>query len=169
MTLISYGWDWGPILMTVGPWKPVLLHTYESRISDLDIRTAFNGDHIDLTVNLTVSPPTPGEASFALASLDKRFKADIDEDGHAKGSLRLNLKDVELWYPVGYGKQWLYELEASVRTEVRFLPGVRRGLLTCARRMERRRAKKCRRSDSGMRRSWKMSSSTRKAVPSCSR
>ncbi|KAF8307944.1 glycoside hydrolase family 2 protein [Clavulina sp. PMI_390] len=33
----NYGWDWGPVLMTVGPWKPIYLHTYTQRITDMRI------------------------------------------------------------------------------------------------------------------------------------
>ena len=38
MSLCSYGWDWGPVLMTAGPWKPIRLETYATRIADLDVR-----------------------------------------------------------------------------------------------------------------------------------
>ncbi|GEM09700.1 beta-mannosidase, glycoside hydrolase family 2 protein [Rhodotorula toruloides] len=31
----QYGWDWGPTLMTAGPWRPVRLEVYRSRIVDL--------------------------------------------------------------------------------------------------------------------------------------
>ena len=30
-----WGWDWGPLLMTAGPWRPVRLEAYDVRISDL--------------------------------------------------------------------------------------------------------------------------------------
>lgn len=30
-----WGWDWGPVLMTAGPWRPVRLEINETRISDL--------------------------------------------------------------------------------------------------------------------------------------
>src|SRR5258708_34319006 len=33
--VISYGWDWGPVLMTVGPWRPIHFHTYEIRIAEV--------------------------------------------------------------------------------------------------------------------------------------
>ena len=29
----------GPVLMTVGPWRPVRLETYTTRIAELDVRT----------------------------------------------------------------------------------------------------------------------------------
>jgi hypothetical protein len=105
--------------MTVGPWKPILIHTYESRISDVDIRTSFNGDSISLDVDLDASPAIQGEAVFNLKGLDKTFKADIDKNGHAKATLSLSTNDVELWFPVGYGGQKLYELEASIQDQVR--------------------------------------------------
>jgi beta-mannosidase len=30
-----WGWDWGPILNTCGPWREVRLETYQARIGDL--------------------------------------------------------------------------------------------------------------------------------------
>lgn len=32
---LTDGWDWGPILMTAGPWKPIRLEIYTARIIDL--------------------------------------------------------------------------------------------------------------------------------------
>jgi beta-mannosidase len=30
-----WGWDWGPILITAGPWRPILLETYVARVDDV--------------------------------------------------------------------------------------------------------------------------------------
>lgn len=35
VTNLTQGWDWGPVLMTAGPWRPVRLEINETRISDL--------------------------------------------------------------------------------------------------------------------------------------
>ncbi|KAI9849079.1 MAG: hypothetical protein M1838_000280 [Thelocarpon superellum] len=34
-----FGWDWGPKLITCGPWRPISLEVYSSRLSDLSIET----------------------------------------------------------------------------------------------------------------------------------
>lgn len=31
----NWGWDWGPILMTAGPWRPVRLEQYSCMIEDM--------------------------------------------------------------------------------------------------------------------------------------
>lgn len=30
-----YGWDWGPILSTAGPWRPIRVETFTARIRDM--------------------------------------------------------------------------------------------------------------------------------------
>lgn len=37
------GWDWGPALLTCGPWRPVGLELYTSRIEDLFFETRIDG------------------------------------------------------------------------------------------------------------------------------
>jgi beta-mannosidase len=117
--------------MTVGPWKSVFLHTYQSRISDLDIRTAFNGDSIKVDVNVEVSPAAEGKAVVTLPGLSKTFEAHFDKNGVAKASLDLNMKDVELWYPVGYGTQKLYDIEVKAHDSVSARRYMAHALLKC--------------------------------------
>ena len=50
-----YGWDWGPILMTAGPWKPVYIEAYRTRIADLACVTeiADNLDSAQIRISAT--------------------------------------------------------------------------------------------------------------------
>ena len=31
----AFGWDWGPKLLSIGPWRPIRLETYSTRIDEL--------------------------------------------------------------------------------------------------------------------------------------
>lgn len=50
-----YGWDWGPSLVTCGPWKPIYLEKYRARIDDVRINYTLDDDLSKATVNVQVS------------------------------------------------------------------------------------------------------------------
>lgn len=118
----NYGWDWGPVLMTVGPWRPISLHTYQNRISDLYIKNTVSEElTIDVDVHLTLFEPRPAVASVMLKSSDGVTVVGSDNipivDGQAVASFKLSKGTVNLWYPVGYGEQPLYTVEIEVAHE----------------------------------------------------
>ncbi|KAJ7095340.1 glycoside hydrolase family 2 protein [Mycena belliarum] len=114
----NYGWDWGPVLMTTGPWKPISLHCYENRISDLDVRAQVSES---LEVNLTAKvsfPKQQGYTSFVLRRPDgsievSRSKMPTD-DGNCEATFRFPSGQLQLWYPVNYGHQPLYTVEVNI-------------------------------------------------------
>ncbi|RDW87801.1 hypothetical protein BP5796_03495 [Coleophoma crateriformis] len=110
-----WGWDWGPTLMTCGPWRPINLEVYESRISDLYFTQTV--DKSLESAELIAKADTEGSAS------EVKFK--ITLDGNEVGSKTVSvsgnhaahtfaIKDPALWYPIRYGKQPLYKLEATL-------------------------------------------------------
>lgn len=124
---VSYGWDWGPVLMTVGPWRPIYFHTYDIRIAEvwanaivsekleprLDLSFELGGDEFTGTVQLSVRGPD---------KVGIKEIRDLKVVG-GKGSTTLAFDDeVDLWYPVGYGKQPLYEIEVAVIDDVSLAP-----------------------------------------------
>ncbi|KAJ7667976.1 glycoside hydrolase family 2 protein [Mycena polygramma] len=114
----NYGWDWGPILMTTGPWKPISLHSYENRITDLDVRAQVSES---LEVNLTAKflfGKKEGYASFVLKRPDGSVEVSGPKMPTAKGvaqvSLAFDSGKLQLWYPVKYGDQPLYTVEVEI-------------------------------------------------------
>ena len=99
----SYGWDWGPITLTSGIWKPVELITYTSeRIIDLQLIADFDGDGV-----LKVLPKTAGIEELTLTIAGQSFSV------APKGMTELRIKGVKPWSPRGYGDQPLYEVVVS--------------------------------------------------------
>ncbi|KAH9077149.1 beta-mannosidase [Lactarius deliciosus] len=116
----NYGWDWGPVLLTTGPWRPVTLHTYHAHISDLRVSVKVN-EYLDadLTVRIVLSSL---EASCTAEVLLKDPSGDgvtgqskiMMSDGTAQVTFQFKKEDIRLWYPVGYGGQPLYDVHVKV-------------------------------------------------------
>ncbi|KAI5925875.1 family 2 glycosyl hydrolase [Camillea tinctor] len=127
----NWGWDWGPILMTAGPWKPIYLEQYVTRIDDVwlecevgeDLKSCSGrlfakvaGDQAD-TINLSLS--LHGNIVFEkLCSIGSEGLVETD----------FTVPTPDLWYPLGYGEQTRYELKATLGTydQVLKLVGFRR-------------------------------------------
>jgi beta-mannosidase len=111
--------------LTVGPWRPVSLHTYHIRISDLYISAQVDESlKTDLTVRITHSP---SEASGFAEILLKDPAGQVVTSqtniplngGFARAAFHFKKGDIQLWYPVGYGEQPLYDVEVKVMNDVR--------------------------------------------------
>src|ERR1700722_4323022 len=113
----------GPVLMTVGPWKPVSLHTYKTRIADLEIRSKVSETlDISLTTEFTLSETTTAFASIVLKSWNgQKILEERDimiRAGHTRREFHFTSGVIDLWYPVGYGKQPIYTVEIHVADPV---------------------------------------------------
>lgn len=109
----------GPLLMTVGPWKPVRLEIYKSRILDIDIRTQVSEAlDVKLSAGITVSSNSSAFLSFVLknpdGSMEKAVKHVAVESGRANIAWEWSPGQLRLWYPVKYGEQPLYTAEIEL-------------------------------------------------------
>lgn len=114
----NWGWDWGPILMTAGPWKPVFFEQYTARVADVWAQNTVSENlqtvsgTIFAKVNGNVSSETKVELSLELQDKVVVQSSVQVEDGVAK--LPFTLQNPELWYPLGYGPQTRYKLTARI-------------------------------------------------------
>ena len=133
-----YGWDWGPVLMTAGPWRSVRLEAYAARIEELHTPSELSADLETATVRVAVN--VAGEAagaSVALELLDPAGKrvaaatAPLANSASVSGS-RANHQFIfgspQLWWPNGYGAQALYTLVATLAREGQVLHRVQQRL-----------------------------------------
>lgn len=117
-----YGWDWGPTFMTAGLWRPAQLETFSARIDDLhcpsavsdDLQTATLPVHVTLAgaqeklpegLTLRVTVYSPEHQIVDSATLP----VTAHELHHT-----FTIKDPTLWWPLGYGEQPRYTVEASI-------------------------------------------------------
>ncbi len=118
------GWDWGPRLSGVGLWRPVRLAYWETaRITDVAVFTRkISPDHTraELLVALTLesSSKLSGNISCEIA-LGGQVKTSLEKTLKLKSGTHtiehtLVLENPELWFPRGFGKQPLYDINAKV-------------------------------------------------------
>lgn len=108
----SFGWDWGPTLVTAGIWRPARLeHWSTARIARVRPLVTVEVEHrlgvVELAVDVErtrVEAPLDVEATVGGV----RVRASLDG---ASGVVRLEVPDVRLWWPRGYGEQPLYDVE----------------------------------------------------------
>jgi beta-mannosidase len=110
------GWDWGPILCPCGPWRPIRLEIFRSRISNLTIDytlssklTSANG-----SIKAEVDGSIAGHVEFIIRknkSIIFQQSARILPDHTSQVDFSIDAP--ELWFPHGYGRQELYEFEAT--------------------------------------------------------
>ncbi|KAL1661316.1 glycoside hydrolase family 2 protein [Schizophyllum commune] len=126
----DWRWDWGPELMTCGPYRPVTLKFFDARIADVSTKASLVG--------------TPTRGSLAKAALRVDVTVDgVDEVDAARLHVILKEKetgeeirqekvvlkgsegdvvvwddlDVKPWWPTGYGAQDMYEVAVDVMDE----------------------------------------------------
>jgi beta-mannosidase len=108
--------------MTCGPWRPISLHTYTVRITDLRVQTHVSESlDADIKVSLHVSSLT-GWMSVTIRDKTGQVVREADSliinDGKAEVEFEGAKGEFELWYPVGYGKQPMYSVQVQVTDEV---------------------------------------------------
>jgi beta-mannosidase len=109
--------------MTVGPWKPIKLEAYSTRIADVDVRVDVSQDlDAQLDAQIAFSGAVTGTAVVELKNpagevVHSEPLAVRDANvAHYKQTFASN--ELQLWYPVGYGKQPLYSLHVTLLNEV---------------------------------------------------
>ena len=117
-----WGWDWGPILITAGPWRPVFLETYVARIEDVWFRADVGHDlewvegKLFATVEAATTKALENRSVRFELSHDGKvvFGAEAPVDNKGTATTDFTFGDPALWYPYGYGKQNLYELKVTL-------------------------------------------------------
>lgn len=117
-----WGWDWGPILMCAGIWRPIRLEVYHARISDVRIDLDLSKDH--KTATLKVKSTVEGAVkdltvkhSIRLGGKEITQSLDSITGKDSTAGTTLKVENPSLWFPNGYGSQDLYEVKATLITE----------------------------------------------------
>jgi beta-mannosidase len=105
----SFGWDWGPTLVTAGIWRPVRLEGWSiARLAAVRPLATWDaaGGHLDLAVEVERAASGQGRDLRAQVLLNGREIAVVDPDSR----VTIDLPEVGKWSPRGHGDQPLYDL-----------------------------------------------------------
>lgn len=109
--------------MTVGPWKPISLETYTTRITEVDIRVNIAENYTaNVDVNFILSAPNPVVASVMIFKPSGDLQIGGSEmrinGGEGKANFAMTKGAYEPWWPVGYGEQPIYVVEITITDQV---------------------------------------------------
>ncbi|KAF8325256.1 beta-mannosidase [Cantharellus anzutake] len=121
-----YGWDWGPVLLTVGPWKPICLHSYTWCLEEVNIASTVASDlSVAFTVHAKATKSAVASSLQARVSICgspqplafRQRTSSLDAEGKSSVCFSASPKELELWWPLGYGKQNLYTISVELLAE----------------------------------------------------
>ena len=106
----SFGWDWGPITVTSGIWKPIWLTQWDEGILD---EVGIVADVIDGVPQLRLRTVGRGSATTVEVVIsghgkEKRVRTTLG------GDESIICEGFELWHPRGFGEATLYSVEVTL-------------------------------------------------------
>ncbi|QNS03627.1 glycoside hydrolase family 2 protein [Streptomyces xanthii] len=112
----GFGWDWGPTVVTAGLWRPVRLERWSTaRLARVRPLVTVGGDgsgRVELRIDVERTERGADRALTVRADV-----AGVTVTGQVEGdgaTLVLDVPDVRLWWPRGYGEQPLYEVALTL-------------------------------------------------------
>ena len=120
----QWGWDWGPKLPPIGIWKDIRLEGYSQvSLEDVHIRQAHAGGKVTVSAQVKVKEWNHTNLRVTLKVISPEGDVQTvqaEPNQVATGSLICNLQSViknpEIWWPNGFGKQPLYQVEVSLES-----------------------------------------------------
>ncbi len=99
-------------MITAGPYLPIFLDTYTTRIEDLYITSTLAPDHpsAELSVTVKLSGAGTGTTTVKISNTSGKKVA----EGTVQGSSKFVIKNPDLWWPNGHGEQPLYTATATL-------------------------------------------------------
>ena len=101
--------------MTCGPWRPINLEIYASRLADLHAETVVDKSLARANATVTAAVEGPADRVRFDISLDGQQVASETADASAgAATVSFLIDSPALWYPIRYGKQPLYDIKATL-------------------------------------------------------
>lgn len=109
-----FGWDWGPQMPDGGIWRSVYLELLDkARINEVTVFQDILKDKANLKVkvnNYLLKDNLKVKLELRLGD----YNIKLLDDAKADNLFEFSVDNPKLWYPVGYGKQELYELTVTI-------------------------------------------------------
>lgn len=118
-----FGWDWGPRLVPSGIWRPVYLKAWDdARIENLQVVQHEVTDQVaTFSAVIEVESEAKKPATYRIDVNGKTARSAVInlEKGIHTYSIDFEIKNPELWWTNGLGKQPLYDITASLTVNER--------------------------------------------------
>lgn len=102
-------------MLTCGPWRPVNLEIFETRISDFWFDTVVEESLKIATITSKASIEGAGsKVKFEISLNGNEVTSEIVNANNGVASSTIKLENPSLWYPFKYGKQPLYTVRATL-------------------------------------------------------
>jgi beta-mannosidase len=115
----NFGWDWGPVLVTCGIWRPIEIVAFnQARLDDVQV-CQDHGTAGAVGLDITVAAGTAGQPVALEAAVRVSYKGAVIQEARVslaagRGSVRLTVRTPYLWWPNGMGEQPLYEVAVDL-------------------------------------------------------
>uniref|UniRef100_A0A0N4ZUF7 beta-mannosidase n=1 Tax=Parastrongyloides trichosuri TaxID=131310 RepID=A0A0N4ZUF7_PARTI len=121
----SFGWDWGPAIDSVGIKKNLWIEFGEENddivLGKLRVVINFNDNFFTVNVKTNIWGNKIKDASiiFEFPELGLKNHVSISDPNQkiVETTFKINLKNINLWWPINYGKQYMYTLYASTNNK----------------------------------------------------
>ena len=114
----SFGWDWGPRLVTSGIWRPIKLNFWNNfKINDLHFEQKIVDDTALIDVHVEVLSSNTYDDLVAEVFVDnKSVSKDLLylKKGNNQFSIPFEIQNIERWWPNGMGNQKLYDVRLEI-------------------------------------------------------
>ena len=114
----SFGWDWGPRLVTSGIWRPINIKFWNNfKISDFHVTQNIVDNDAFIEAELEVISFLDNKNIVAKVYVDDNI---ITNDlvhlksGNNKFSIPFTINEIERWWPNGMGDQKLYDIRVEI-------------------------------------------------------
>ncbi len=116
----TFGWDWGPVLVTQGIWRSIWLEAVPvARVSDVWVRQRHRSGAVDLSVAVAVERSSDAALrAVCTVALDGAEVAGAEAPVTGDTArFEIEVADPALWWPNGMGEQPLYTVRVEVLSE----------------------------------------------------
>ena len=119
----QWGWDWGPKLPPIGIWKDIRLEGYsQAKLEDVHIRQIHTDGKVTVSAEIKIEQWDEADlrTTLKVISPDGQIRF-VEAEPSTCGdlsicNLQFAISNPQIWWPNGFGKQPLYQVEVILET-----------------------------------------------------
>ncbi len=131
----QYGWDWGPVLNTMGIWKPIHLTSWKDAVlRDVFIKQdSINDDSANLTAEYTIESDLATSAELRVQVNGQTISTEVElQEGVHTYELPITIYNPKLWWTHNLGEPYLYhfDFQFSMDDIIKGKQSIKKGIRT---------------------------------------